>query len=95
MKPLACCVILLSAAAVMAFQGTQKPPDVLRVCADPNNLPFSNRQEDGFENKLASLLSSAFEEKVSYTWWVERDNLAKNTLNANRCDLLLGSDNLM
>ena len=70
--------------------GTQKPRDVLRVCADPNNLPFSNLHEQGFENKIAALLSSAFEEKLSYTWWVERDNLAKNTLNANRCDLLLG-----
>jgi mxaJ protein len=70
--------------------GTQKPRDVLRVCADPNNLPFSNLHEQGFENKIAALLSSAFEEKLSYTWWVERDNLPKNTLNANRCDLLLG-----
>jgi hypothetical protein len=70
--------------------GTQKPQHVFRVCADPNNLPFSNLHEQGFENKIASLLSSAFEEKLSYTWWVERDNLAKNTLNANRCDLLLG-----
>jgi mxaJ protein len=70
--------------------GTQKPQHVLRVCADPNNLPFSNLHAQGFENKIASLLSSAFEEKLSYTWWVERDNLAKNTLNANRCDLLLG-----
>jgi mxaJ protein len=70
--------------------GTQKPQRVLRVCADPNNLPFSNLHEQGFENKIASLLNSALQEKLSYTWWVERDNLAKNTLNANRCDLLLG-----
>ena len=46
---------------------SQKPQHVLRVCADPNNLPFSNLHEEGFENKLASLLSSAFEEKLSYT----------------------------
>jgi mxaJ protein len=80
-----CVLPLLGGAA-----GTQKPQHVFRVCADPNNLPFSNLHEQGFENKIASLLSSAFEEKLSYTWWVERDNLAKNTLNANRCDLLLG-----
>jgi mxaJ protein len=70
--------------------GMQKPEHVLRVCADPNNLPFSNLREQGFENKLATLLSSALHEKVSYTWWVGRDNLAKNTLNANRCDVLVG-----
>jgi mxaJ protein len=69
---------------------TQKPQPVLRVCADPNNLPFSSLHEQGFENKIASLLSSTFEEKLSYTWWVERDNLAENTLDAKRCDLLLG-----
>lgn len=63
---------------------------VLRVCADPNNLPFSNAQEQGFENKIASLLASTLHETLSYTWWVERSNLAKNTLNANRCDILLG-----
>jgi mxaJ protein len=57
---------------------------VLRVCADPNNLPFSNAKEQGFENKIASLLSSTLHENLSYTWWAERDNLAKNTLGANR-----------
>lgn len=82
----AVCMLPLFAGAAR----TQKPPDVLRVCADPNNLPFSNLHELGFENKIASLLSNALQEKLSYTWWVERDNLAKNTLNANRCDLLLG-----
>jgi mxaJ protein len=69
---------------------SQKPQHVFRVCADPNNLPFSNLHEQGFENKIASLLSSALQEKLSYTWWVERDNLAENTLDAKRCDLLLG-----
>jgi quinoprotein dehydrogenase-associated probable ABC transporter substrate-binding protein len=64
--------------------------DVLRVCADPNNLPFSNAQEQGFENKIASLLASTLHETLSYTWWVERNSLAKNTVNANRCDVLLG-----
>ena len=70
--------------------GTQKPEHVFRVCADPNNLPFSNLHEQGFENKIASLLSSTLREKLSYTWWVGRDNLAKNTLNTNLCDVLVG-----
>jgi mxaJ protein len=85
---------LTAAVCIPALLGgaaeSQKPQHVIRVCADPNNLPFSNLYEQGFENKIASLLSSALQEKLSYTWWVERDNLAENTLNANRCDLLLG-----
>jgi len=85
---------LAGAVCMLAILGgaseLQKPQHVLRVCADPNNLPFSNLHEEGFENKLASLLSSALQEKLSYTWWVERDDLAKNTLDANRCDVLLG-----
>ena len=81
----ACVLPLLGGAA-----GTQKPGHVFRVCADPNNLPFSNLHEQGFENKIASLVSNTMQEKLSYTWWVGRDNLAKNTLNAHRCDLLLG-----
>lgn len=63
---------------------------VLRVCADPNNLPFSNNREEGFENKIASLISNSLRAKLSYTWWVERDHLVRNTLAADRCDLLLG-----
>jgi mxaJ protein len=75
---------------VESAAGIQNPDHVFRVCADPNNLPFSNLHEQGFENKIASLLSSTLQKKLSYTWWVGRDNLAKNTLNANRCDVLVG-----
>ena len=73
-----------------ASQGDVSSQQTLRVCADPNNLPFSNDKQEGFENKLATLLSGALHETLTYEWWVERDNLVKNTLNANRCDVLLG-----
>ena len=73
-----------------APQGHVSSQQTLRVCADPNNLPFSNDKQEGFENKLATLLSGALHETLTYEWWVERDNLVKNTLNANRCDVLLG-----
>jgi mxaJ protein len=86
----------LVANTLLMFSLLGAPPKVyaaehlLRVCADPNNLPFSNAKEQGFENKIASLLSGTLHETLSYTWWVERDNLATNTLDANRCDILLG-----
>lgn len=80
---LACQVLATAATA-------QSGESVLRVCADPNNLPFSNRSEQGFENKIASVLSHSLGVTLSYTWWLERDHLVRNTLGANRCDLLLG-----
>jgi quinoprotein dehydrogenase-associated probable ABC transporter substrate-binding protein len=62
----------------------------LRVCADPNNLPFSNEQGQGFENKIAELISSALNEKLEYTWWSERKWFIKNSLDEGRCDAVLG-----
>ncbi len=63
---------------------------VLRVCADPNNLPFSNQQGQGFENKIAELISSTLNEKLEYTWWSERKSFIKNSLDEGRCDAVLG-----
>lgn len=65
-------------------------PHVLRVCADPNNLPFSNRQAQGFENKLAELFAAQLGAKLEYTWWAERKSFLKNSLEAGRCDLVIG-----
>lgn len=62
----------------------------LRVCSDPNNLPFSNRQGQGFENKIAELIARDLHTTVEYTWWQQRRNYVRNTLNARRCDLLMG-----
>jgi mxaJ protein len=62
----------------------------LRVCADPNNLPFSNQQGEGFENKLAELIGGALEAQVNYTWWVQRRGFIRNTLLAKRCDVIPG-----
>jgi len=45
---------------------------VLRVCADPNNLPFSNQKLEGFENKLAELIAKESGETLEYTWWAQR-----------------------
>jgi mxaJ protein len=62
----------------------------LRVCADPNNLPFSNRSQEGFENKIAELLGQELKVPVQYTWWAQRRGFIRNTLKAGLCDVVVG-----
>lgn len=63
---------------------------VLRVCSDPNNLPFSNRQEEGFENRIADLLTRELGARLEYTWSAQRRGFLRNTLNARLCDVVMG-----
>jgi mxaJ protein len=63
---------------------------VLRVCADPNNLPFSNAREEGFENRIATLAAGALGARLDYTWYAQRRGFIRNTLNANTCDAVIG-----
>jgi mxaJ protein len=63
----------------------------LRVCADPNNLPFSNDRLGGFENKIATLIAEELRADVTYTWWAQRRGFVRNTLKANDCDLVAGT----
>jgi mxaJ protein len=67
-----------------------KPQRHLRVCADPNNLPFSNQRLEGFENRIANLLASEMNATVDYTWWAQRRGFIRNTLKAGDCDVVLG-----
>jgi quinoprotein dehydrogenase-associated probable ABC transporter substrate-binding protein len=62
----------------------------LRVCADPNNLPFSNARGEGFENRIAELVARERGEEVRYTWWAQRRGFFRNTLSAGACDVVLG-----
>jgi mxaJ protein len=62
----------------------------LRVCADPNNLPFSNEAEEGFENKLVALIAEDLRADVRYAWWAQRRGFLRNTLKAGVCDLVPG-----
>jgi quinoprotein dehydrogenase-associated probable ABC transporter substrate-binding protein len=64
--------------------------NVLRVCADPNNLPFSNEAKAGFENKLADLVAGELHESVSYTWHAQRRGFIRETLKAKACDVVIG-----
>jgi mxaJ protein len=62
----------------------------LRVCADPNNLPFSNQREEGFENRIAKLVARDLNAKLTYVWSAQRRGFTRNTLNAHKCDLFVG-----
>src|SRR5438067_2123627 len=62
----------------------------LKVCADPNNLPYSNQRQEGFENHLARLVAADLGARVEYTWWSQRRGFVRNTLNAGLCDVVMG-----
>jgi mxaJ protein len=61
-----------------------------RVCADPNNLPFSNSRREGFENRIAELIARDLNARVQYTWWAQRRGFFRSTLNAGKCDVVMG-----
>ncbi len=63
---------------------------VLRVCADPNNLPFSNQQGEGLENRLAELVARDLGAELRYTWWSQRENFVEHTLGEDRCEVWMG-----
>lgn len=62
----------------------------LRVCADPNNLPYSNEAGDGFENELARMLAADLDVSLEYTWYPGTIGFVRNTLGANLCDVVVG-----
>jgi mxaJ protein len=93
MKPLLLALMLAIPAAcgrAAAVEPGPESPAPLRVCSDPNNLPFSNEKGDGFENRLAAMLAEDLGTRVEYTWWAQRRGFLRNTLNAGRCDVVMG-----
>ena len=62
----------------------------LTACADPNNLPFSNRAGQGFENKLAEMIAADLHARLEYIWWAQRRGYVRNTLNERKCDFWPG-----
>ena len=86
------------AASVAAAQAPGRPdlalelvdPQVFRVCADPHNLPFSDDQGAGFENKLAAIFAGKLGKRLGYAWYPQATGFVRNTLNAHRCDVIMG-----
>ena len=74
---------LLLALAALAGAAPAPAPRELRVCADPNNLPFTNQRGEGFENRIAELVARDLHAQVRYTWWAQRRGFFRNTLNAS------------
>ena len=66
-------------------------PKVLRVCADPRNLPFSNERGEGFENKLSEFFAEKLEKKLDYIYFPQAAGFVRMTLAAHRCDVIMGS----
>jgi quinoprotein dehydrogenase-associated probable ABC transporter substrate-binding protein len=62
----------------------------LRVCADPNNLPYSNDRKQGFENQLAALIGKDLNMQVTYFWFPQRSAFFRKTLNSGLCDVVMG-----
>ena len=65
-------------------------PKVLRVCADPNNLPFSNDKSEGFENKIAEIFAAKLGQRLAYTYYPGATGFVRMTLASYRCDLIMG-----
>ena len=70
-------------------------PTEFKVCADPDNMPYSNSKQEGFEDKIAEVLAKELGKKLSYQYAYYRQGFLRNTLNANRCDYVMSttSDN--
>jgi mxaJ protein len=92
---LAVCCAMAIAPAAFAQRDARVPAAVtaFRVCADPNNLPFSNEKGEGFENRIAERLASDLGLPLQYTWKPQRRGFVRTTLNAGECDVIMGVPN--
>jgi quinoprotein dehydrogenase-associated probable ABC transporter substrate-binding protein len=81
---------LAAACAATAQTSDLVVRDVLRVCADPANLPFTNEASAGFENKIAELLARDLGVPLQYTWFPQATGFVRSTLGAKRCDIVMG-----
>jgi mxaJ protein len=86
MRKLILCAALLAGAQVAAVE----PARVLRVCADPDNLPYSHADESGFENRIARLLADELHATLRYAWQPQGRGFVRKTLGAGLCDVLIG-----
>jgi mxaJ protein len=83
-------VALVLGAPTPAAAQSVAPAHVLRVCADPNNLPYSNERQEGFENRIAELVARELKAELRYTWWAQRRGYIRNSLRAGLCDVFIG-----
>jgi mxaJ protein len=79
---------VLTGAASPLLRVPASPP--LRVCSDPNNLPFSNQRREGFENEIAGLLAKELHTTLEYAWAPMWRGFVRKTVGENRCDVIMG-----
>lgn len=91
-----CAFIPVAVLSLFSFSASAQTAETidttsLRVCADPNNLPFSNDKGEGFENKIAELFAADLGIPVRYTYYPDSMGFIRSTLNARRCDIVMGT----
>jgi mxaJ protein len=84
-----CSGFLRGLALLLALTAVAEARD-LRVCADPNNLPFSNDRQEGFENKIAAIVADELDAKLDFVWWAQRRGMVTEALDEGICDLIPG-----
>jgi mxaJ protein len=78
------------ASLCLAISASSAEPRTLRVCAEPNDLPYSHRDQSGFENRIAEALARDLDARLEYAWHPQWRGFVRKTLGANRCDVLIG-----
>lgn len=91
---LVCCLLIAPSCVgttALAQEATERAPRrVIRICADPNNLPFTNRKLEGFENRIADVLASELDADLHYVWRAQRRGFFRESLKERSADLVLG-----
>jgi mxaJ protein len=86
-------LLLAPLAPLATIQGQMRPnvekPGILRVCADPDNMPLSNQKGEGFEQKIADLIAKEWNSKIEYAWWPVRRGFFSRALNGRYCDVAI------
>lgn len=80
----------LAIPAVVLLASCNVGREPLRVCADPNNLPFSNTAREGFENRIATLVARDLNRPLEYVWWAQRRGAVRETVGKGRCEVWMG-----
>jgi mxaJ protein len=86
-------LLLISSVAHPPLTAQLRPniakPGVLRVCADPDNMPLSNLKGEGYEQRIAELIAKEWNSKLEYAWWPVRRGFFSRALNGRYCDVAI------
>jgi mxaJ protein len=80
----------IAALLLLAVSAAGAQTQALRVCADPDNLPYSHEDRSGFENRIAELIASDFGVPLEYAWLPDRRGFVRKTMGSGLCDLIVG-----